>query len=285
MYGYIQICKPEMKFREFDEYRANYCGLCRSLSENFGVSGRFFLSFDFTFLTMLLSGLYEPHEERYSARCMAHPFRKQSFVCSDISSYCADMCMLLAAYKLKDDWIDEKNYFIKIISCILSGKNSRLQKKYSSKTKIIERELEKLSILEKENCSEPEMPASCFGRIMAEIMAYENDIWEEKLRDIGFHMGRFIYLADAFDDLAKDRRKKSYNPFLSENENDPAFIENTENLLRMMIAPAAAAFEYLPIIKNAEILRNILYAGVWTKFNIRKNEYLGEHNAKTGENI
>lgn len=193
--------------------------------------------------------------------------------------------MLLSAYKLKDDWNDEKSYFKKIISCIMSGKNGKLQKKYSNKTIIIENELKKLSILEKEACSEPEMPASCFGRIMAEIMAYENDIWEEKLRDIGFHMGRFIYLADAFDDIEKDRRKKCYNPFLSHNEHDPEFIEKTENLLRMMIAPAAAAFEYLPIIKNAEILRNILYAGVWTKFNIRKKEYLGEPHANTGENI
>lgn len=285
MYGYIQVCKPEMKFREFDEYCANYCGLCRSLRENFGISGRFFLSFDFTFLTLLLTGLYEPEEQRCSARCMAHPLKKQAYVCSDVSSYCADMCMLLSAYKLKDDWNDERSYFKKILSCIMSGKNTKLQKKYSDKTKVIEAELEKLNILEKEKFAEPEMPASCFGRIMAEIMAYKNDVWEEKLRDIGFHMGRFIYLADAFDDLPKDRNKKCYNPFLPQNEHDPKFIENTENLLRMMIAPAASAFEYLPIIKNADILRNILYAGVWTKFNIRKKEYLGKTHTKTGEKI
>ena len=285
MYGYIQVCKPEMKFREFDEYRTHYCGLCRSLRKNFGVSGQFFLSYDFTFLALLLDSLYEPEEYRSCARCMAHPIKKQSFVFSEVTSYCADMCRLLSAYKLNDDWNDERSYLKKLISFIISGKTGKLREKYDEKTRIIEKELENLSALEKESCSEPEMPASCFGRIMAEILAYNNDIWEEKLKDIGFHMGRFIYLADAFDDLAKDRKKNCYNPFLSQNEHDPEFIDRTENLLRMMIAPAAAAFEYLPIVKNAEILRNILYAGVWTAFKNRKKEYLNESKSKTGENI
>ncbi len=86
-----------------------------------------------------------------------------------------------------------------------------------------------------------------------------------------------IYILDAFDDLPKDKKKNSYNPFLSKDVNDAKFIDETEELLRIIIAPAAEAFEYLPVIKNVEILRNILYAGIWTSFKKRKSEYLNNN--------
>ena len=276
MYGYIQICKPELKFREFDEYRAHYCGLCRTLREQFGTTGQFFLSYDLTFLTLLLDSLYEPESEKTEGRCIAHPFQKQPFIRSEITVYTADMSLLLTAYKLDDDWKDEKKHFRHLLSKLISGKTGRIRKQYLQKAERMEQELEALSQLEKEGCENPEQPASCFGRMLAEVLAYKEDVWEETLRDIGFHLGRFIYLADAFDDLEKDRKKSCYNPFLSQNEHDPAFHQACEQLLRLMIAPAASAFEYLPIVKNAEILRNILYAGVWTSFRRRCSQYLSK---------
>ncbi len=280
MYGYIQICKPELRFREFDEYRAHYCGLCRSLKEHFGTSGQFLISYDLTFLTMLLDSLYEPECKVFDGRCIAHPMKKQHFIQSDATEYAADMCMLLAAYKLEDDWNDEKKLFKKIAAKLISRKTDSLRATYIKKTEIIEKELTELSRLEKANETNPETVASCFGRILAEILAYKEDVWEKTLRDIGFHLGRFIYLADAFDDLGRDKKKHLYNPFSQYDEHNPDFHKAAEELLKIMIAPAAASFEYLPIIKNAEILRNILYAGVWTAFKKRKTLYLKE---KQGE--
>lgn len=276
MYGYIQICKPELKFREYDEYRAHYCGLCRSLRERFGASGQLLLSYDLTFLTLLLDSLYEPENNSFTSRCIAHPLKKQQFICSEATEYAADMCMLFAAYKLDDDWKDEKKYLKKLFSTILSGKTGRVREQYIRKAEVIEEELGKLHELEQGGCTNPEEPASCFGRALAEVMAYKEDFWEKTLREIGFHMGRFIYLADAFDDIQKDRKKGCYNPFLSQNEHDPAFHEAAEQLLRLMIAPAAAALEYLPIVKNAEILRNIIYAGVWGGFRRKKAQYISQ---------
>lgn len=276
MYGYVQICKPELKFREFDEYRAHYCGLCRTLRERFGTMGQLFLSYDLTFLTLLLDSLYEPETVKTKGHCIAHPFQKQQFVRSEVTAYAADMSLLLTAYKLDDDWKDEKKHFRHLLSRLISGKTGRVRERYLQKAERMEQELETLSQLEKEDCKNPEQPASCFGYMLAEVLAYKEDIWENTLRDIGFHLGRFIYLADAFDDLEKDRKKNCYNPFLSQDEHDPVFHEACEQLLRVMIAPAASAFEYLPIVKNAEILRNILYAGVWTSFRRRCSQYLSE---------
>ncbi len=274
MYGYIQICKPELKFREFDEYRAHYCGLCHSLKDNFGTMGQLFLSYDLTFLSLLLDSLYEPQSVRSVSRCIAHPLKKQPYIHNEVTEYSADMCMLLSTYKLEDDWNDEGSHFKKIVGKLISGKERKIKEKYIKKVEVIESELKKLDSLEKDNCYDPELTASCFGNVLSEVFAFKDDIWEEELRELGFHLGRFIYIADAFDDLSKDKKKNCYNPFIQKNEHDSEFIEKTEDLLRIMIAPAADAFEYLPIVKNAEILRNILYAGVWTSFNRRKNEYL-----------
>lgn len=280
MYGYIQICKPELKFREFDEYRTHYCGLCHSLRDHFGTIGQLFLSYDLTFLSLLLDSLYEPQSVISVSRCIAHPLKKQLYIHNEVTEYSADMCMLLAAYKLEDDWNDEGSYFKKIAGKLISGKNVKIREKYIKKVEIIENELKKLDSLEKDNCNNPEFTASCFGSILSEVFAFKDDIWKDKLCELGFHLGRFIYIADAFDDLAKDKKKNCYNPFIKENEHDSEFIKKTEYLLRIMIAPAADAFEYLPIVKNAEILRNILYAGVWTAFNQRKSEYLNNNNRK-----
>lgn len=277
MYGYIQICKPELKFREFDSYRTYYCGLCHSLHEKFGSIGQFLLSYDITFLTLLLDSLYEPKEICTSKRCIAHPIKKQLYIQSEVTEYAADMSLLLSAYKFEDDWYDDNSYFKKIIYKLISKKNNKLKEIYIKKVSIIEKELKKLHELEKNNSSDPMLPAICFGNILSEILAFREDVWEEKLRIIGFHLGCYIYILDAFDDLPKDKKKNSYNPFLSKDVNDAKFIDETEELLRIIIAPAAEAFEYLPVIKNVEILRNILYAGIWTSFKKRKSEYLNNN--------
>ncbi len=273
MYGYVQICKPELKFREFDEYRCHYCGLCRCLRAQFGTIGQFFLSYDLTFLTLLLDSLYEPACVSGKARCIAHPLQKQGFTQSEVTAYAADMSLLLTAYKLQDDWQDEHSHWKLLLSKVISGKSGKVRTAYLKKAEIIEQELAALAKLERTDCRNPELPAACFGRILAEVLAFRADVWEETLRTIGFHLGKFIYLADAFDDLERDRKKGCYNPFLSQDAHDPEFHAACEQLLRMMIAPAAEAFEYLPIVKNAEILRNILYAGVWNAFRRRCAQY------------
>ena len=70
MYGYIRILKPELKFREYDDYRACYCGLCEALHRQYGSLARCTISYDMTFLVLLLSGLYEPNEELQKRKAM-----------------------------------------------------------------------------------------------------------------------------------------------------------------------------------------------------------------------
>lgn len=275
MYGYVQIYKPELRFREYDSYRSVYCGLCHVLKQKFGNLARITaLSYDMTFLILLLDSLYEPISTAFDARCVAHPIRKQHFFHNAMTDYAADMSLLLTVRKLHDDWQDERKHFRRLLAALLSHASESTAERYQQKAAVLEQELAALHRLEQENCTQPELPAACFGRILAEIFDYRQDAWSETLRNMGFFLGKFIYLSDAYDDLVRDQKKHCYNPFQDADVKDPAFHDSCEQLLRLMIAPAAQAFEYLPIVKHSEILRNILYAGVWIPFYRRKHSLL-----------
>ena len=105
---------------------------------------------------------------------------------------------------------------------------------------------------------------------MAELFAYRQDMWEQPLRRMGFYLGKFIYLLDAYDDLEDDAESGSFNPLLPVRARMQAggsdFDAYVRALLTMLMASCTRAFEALPIVENIDILRNILYAGVWTKF-------------------
>ena len=131
--------------------------------------------------------------------------------------------------------------------------------------------LESLSQKEKENVQDIDTMSGLFGEIMAELFAYQKDAWEPLLRKMGFYMGKFIYLLDAYEDVEEDKKKQNYNP-LAICSKKADFEEFAGHLLTMMIAEASRAFEQLPILKNAEILRNILYSGVWCRYEMIKEK-------------
>lgn len=114
-----------------------------------------------------------------------------------------------------------------------------------------------------------------FGEIMAEILVYCQDEWEAELRRIGFFLGKFIYLMDAFEDVEKDAKTGNYNVFVQEYRKED-FARRTEQILSMMMAECSRAFERLPIVENVEILRNILYSGVWCRYELVKRKREGK---------
>lgn len=265
MFGYIVVNKPEMKFREFAEYQSYYCGLCRSLKKNYGHTGQMTLSYDMTFLALLLTGLYEPETACTTARCIAHPFEKHQARTNEFTEYAADINMLLTYYKCKDDWMDERKVGRFFFSKMLQRGNRRIAKKYPKKAQIICDNLEKIHQCEKANDLSIDRVSGYFGRIMAELFVYKEDEWAQSLRKIGFYLGKFIYLMDAYDDMEQDLKKGNYNPFLEMYQKD-TFEEDAAQILTMMMAECAREFETLPILQNIDILRNILYAGVWGKY-------------------
>ena len=122
-----------------------------------------------------------------------------------------------------------------------------------------------------------------FGKIMEELFVYRKDEWEPTLRRMGFYLGKFIYLMDAYEDMEKDNKTGNFNPILkmyqaryAKEYGQVSFVEEFEDymkgILRMMMAECSKAFERLPIIEEAEILRNILYSGVWSRYELVRNQ-------------
>ena len=267
MFGYVVMNKPEIKFKDFDMYRSFYCGLCRELKERYGLSGQITLTYDMTFVILLLSGLYEPPTKKGSTRCIVHPVRRQPVRKNAITEYAADMNIFLTYYKCKDDWNDERSIPGFAFGKLLEGKEKKSEKLWGKKVQTIVSCLDELSALEKENATDIDRVSGCFGRIMAEIFAYREDVWEPTLRRMGFYFGKFIYLLDAYDDVEEDVKKGNYNPF-SKDYIIKGFDDQVKNMLMMMMAETCREFEKLPIIKYADILRNILYSGVWCRFEL-----------------
>lgn len=176
------------------------------------------------------------------------------------------MNVLLAYYHMEDDWQDDRKVSSLMTKSLIQGKAKKIIEKYPRQSEIIQKSLEELGECEHENSMDIDRAAGCFGRLMAELFVWKEDIWEKTIRKMGFYLGKFIYLMDAYEDLPEDRKKNRYNP-LKELAKRPDYEVQMEQILRMMIAESTVRFEQLPCLVDVDILRNILYDGVWNHYN------------------
>lgn len=270
MFGYVNINKPELKMKDFYKYKAYYCGLCHCLKQKYGRFGQMTLSYDMTFLIILLTSLYESETIREQSRCLVHPMKKHDTLANEITEYVADMNIVLTYHHLMDDWQDEKKVAGFAGAGILKPYYKKLLDKYPRQCKEISAALSRLKTCEEAKETNIDEVSRCFGELMAELFVYRRDRWEDILRKIGFYLGKYIYILDAYDDLEKDRKHRSYNPLLSICGRE-SFEEDCKTMLILMMAECTKEFEKLPCLLDVDILRNILYQGVWTKFDKIQN--------------
>ena len=274
MFGYVNVNEPELKIREFDLYRSYYCGMCMDLKENYGQTGRMTLSYDTAFLSLLLTSLYEPEDAVRMIRCAVHPLSKHLTRRNEFTRYASDINIMLTYYSCLDDWADEKDVKKKLLAGVLKPGSDKACALHPEKAAAVRDQLEALHKLEREASEgkSADSPAvlldragGIFGELMAEIFDFRKDQWSSALRRIGFSLGKFIYILDAYDDMEKDRKNGSFNPLLSLT-GMPDLDGYVRGVLTMAVSDCAAAFETLPVVENIDILRNILYSGIWRKF-------------------
>ncbi|MDF2906142.1 MAG: hypothetical protein K0R34_1463 [Herbinix sp.] len=265
MFGYVNVYKPELKMKDFYKYKAYYCGLCKTLKDKYGRFGQMTLSYDMTFLILLLTSLYESETTKLQNRCMVHPVKKHDSIVNEITEYVADMNIALTYHHLMDDWQDEKNVVGLAGAGILKKHYKRINDRYPRQCQTMKDSLSQLQDCERRGENNIDLVSRCFGELMAELFVYRKDMWEESLRKIGFYLGKYIYILDAYDDMEKDHKHNSYNPLLSSKEMEN-FEKDCQNILTMMMAQCTKEFEKLPCLLDLDILHNILYDGVWTKF-------------------
>lgn len=280
MFGYVTVHKEELKIKEYETYKGFYCGACQALKQEYGLPGQLTLSYDMTFLTLLLSSLYEPEQKFSKKRCIAHPQKKRLMIENEYSVYAAHMGILLTWYKLLDDWKDEKKASAVLGLRAYHRAFEKARALYPEKDKKIRKYLGELSALEKAQSTDIDRVAGTTGHLLGELFAVKEDIWREDLYHTGFYLGKFIYLMDAWDDLKKDERTGSYNILLLKQRTQEkagtfdkkAFAAYVEQLLVGMMAACSAAFERLPLVQDVAICENILYDGVWNRFDKMKEE-------------
>ena len=265
MFGYVRVRKPELKIREFDCYRSYYCGLCRSLKSCYGVSSEMLLSYDLTFLVMLLTSVYDLKTDTYRSKCIAHPFKKKPRTVSDADSYASAMSILLGYYHFEDDRADSGKKSASVMSLFFKKKAMSVEKQYPRQAGALIKELKALHDLEREKSRDTDALCDRFGNVLGEIFVWREDIFSKYFRQMGYFMGRFIYLMDAVDDWEKDLKAGEFNPF-SDEKSLKDVIDKARPMLIREISQASEAFEMLPAVENADILKNIIYAGVWNRF-------------------
>ena len=265
MFGYLTADRAHLTPEEDARYRAAYCGLCRDLRSRWGSLSGLTLNYDQCFLILLLQSLYEAEEHGGNETCIAHPVKSHAWWQSKYTDYGADMNIALSYLKLRDDWEDDGNLAALAGSAALKQAYEKISKQYPRQCIAMDRSIQKLSEIERENREEADAAAETFAIMMAEVFVYSEDRWSDTLRKLGAALGRFLYIMDACMDLDEDTIRGHYNPFrrfYGLKDNGSRFYD----ILRMLLGECLFYFDKLPLVTDTGILKNILCYGLWTQF-------------------
>lgn len=266
MFGYVKINKMDLTFREYEHYRGYYCGLCKYLKDNHGEISRLSLNYDITFLILVLTAVYRPKSTIIEEGCITNPFKKKKKIINEITEYAASMNVLLTYYKLEDNLKDDNGLKDKVAYTIYKGRLKSAYEKYPKKAEFIKGQLETLYNLEQENNTNIDLVSNTFGNLMAEIFAYKEDEFEKDLRQIGFNIGKYIYLLDAYEDLDKDYKKGRYNPFIEYIDRREELKLRVDKLISMSLGMLGKRIDNLNLKTNTAIIENIVYSGVYLRY-------------------
>lgn len=266
MFGYVKINKMDLTFREYEYYRGYYCGLCKCLKDNHGEISRLSLNYDITFLILILTAVYTPKSDVIEEGCITNPFKKKKKIINEITEYAASMNVLLTYYKLEDNLRDDNSIKDKIAYNIYKNKLKLAYEKYSEKANTIKQQLDILYNLEKENNTNIDKVSNTFGTLMAEIFSYKKDQYEADLKKIGFNVGKYIYILDAYEDLDEDFKKNRYNPFIDYIDNRQDLKIRVDKIISISLGILSKSIDNLDIKINKGIIDNIVYSGVFIRY-------------------
>lgn len=283
MFGYVTPLKAEMKIKDFARFKCYYCGLCCHIKKDFGNLPRLSLNYDMTFLGLLLDALNSDELEIGHHRCSLHPTEKKIIITNNKAlAYAATMNISLSYYKLLDDVYDDKNLKSKFLSTLLSPYIRKFSVQILEINNKIKLCLDKLSTLENDKSfiyiDEISDPFSDLVGIILRDYPYEllNDSAELRtiLYNLGYSIGKWIYLIDALDDLKSDMEKGKFNPinFLYNKDSLPydEFIKSVKPKIEFTILNCGYSckenLDKLNLNRNSDILYNIIELGLMDKY-------------------
>ena len=272
MFGYIRPLECELKVREQARYRAWYCGLCKTIGTRYGFLPRMTLNYDCTFLALTLGCLHQEAESN-TAVCLLRPQRGKHWTVKENESlrFAADANVLLAWYQQDDEWRDEKNAAALAVRSALHPAAERAKKNAPALADTIFRGIAALSAVEKTNAACSDEPADAFANMLRGIIQCAPGLTQQESDALGwmyYNLGRWIYLADAWEDREKDKKRGSYNPFviLPKSDADASF------LLHVSLTEAEKAYNLLNVVSDRGLMDNIMYLGCRKKTRLLLNE-------------
>ncbi len=271
--------KPELKIKDYELFKAFYCGVCKSIGRRYGQLARLTLNYDSTFLALLLSSLKNSRELKLRReRCIVHAVKKRAVVIeNDIVDYSSDINIILAYYNLEDNWKDRRSKLSAAGMLALKSGFKKIRNKYRLKCDTIEKRLKELDILEKEKCSSMDRAAEPFAKLMEEVLdcreLYSDEKPSKALRWIGYNMGKWIYILDAFDDLEDDIKENNYNPLVLQYHYNDEEIDTFKSRIREQVefnltfslSEISKGFELMDIKSYRSLVENIIYLGMLKK--------------------
>jgi len=285
LFGYISPHKPELKVKELELFNAFYCGVCQSIKRRYGNIPRLVLSYDSVFFAILFHSLSEDKPVFDKRHCIVHPVKKKFMVTkNDIIDYAADINLILTYFNLEDDKRDKESSFASNAGLLfLTPIYKKLKQKYSEKCDIIEKRLNELIEIEKSGCDSVDKVMEPFAKIIEEVVIYKPVCSDEKtekiLRWLGYNLGKWLYLIDAYDDMEHDAKKGLYNPLLMQFKDDIKTLKNNDSITELKnklkervefnliycLSQIGKAYELLEIKNSKGLLENIIYQGMLVK--------------------
>lgn len=272
MFGYVKPVTGELLVKEYEFYKATYCGVCRSMKKITGSLSNVLHSYDSVLLALVRMLYVEDSEIRARKhRCIAHPIKSRVMLeRNEATDYTARAFAILTYYKLRDDINDEKlmkKMAKSMLRPIFAGAKGRA--KLVSLAKIAEEKLDEISRLERERCPSVDKPAGLFGELLGEIFASGFEGSDRAVNyTLGYHLGKFIYAADAAEDYEKDKKSGNYNPYVLLYDGGELTDENKANIKCALILECKGiegAVNLLPFGNRAtieNIINNIIYLGL-----------------------
>ncbi len=275
MFGYVTVCKDTLSDEGYNIFKAYYCGLCKAIGKQCSHMSRMGLSYDITFLAIILSSVNSDKTDFCDKRCEFNTIKKNKCVVSDEAvNYAADMGVILSYLKLLDDWQDDRSIKAFFGLVLFRRGCKKAKRRYLEQYAQIENCLKKLSVLEKSGCTEIDETADCFAKILEILFTPDfirDDGTRRELAWLGYNIGRWIYIIDAYNDLERDIRKKTYNTFSAKysectsQEIRQKISETLRISLTFTLENASSAYNLLNLYSNKEVTDNIIYTALKVK--------------------
>ena len=272
MFGYVRVEKGELKVKEYEVYRGLYCSLCRALSKRYGLFARLILSYDMTFLALVRFSENGVLPSFRAGRCPFNPAKRCNYCTNadDKFDFVCAAAVLMFYYKIKDNLQDEGFWMrtaMYLLMPVAAFWRKRAIRSFPDLDLILSRATRSQQAVEKEETECFDRAAHASADALGQIFAFASADENRALYRFGYAVGRWVYLADAADDIKKDLRRKSYNVFVR------AFHLNSESLtaeqkqqiaetLNASIAMAIDAFQLTNCKTLLPILQNVLNEGM-----------------------